>query len=229
MTRLPRLGGATLAAPYRTIGELKRALLELCNGHDFDDNSAEQYHVTLARIIGDWLSGEGRLKAAPVASALRSIEKGLSAASALLGGLETGLRSEIEIVVASHVLDLLSKDPTVGSREAARALLSSFRQDAERISHACMIAAASLPDHPEKRGAKKKDWYDAFAAFLLNIAEKARVRPTLYRDREDGLPTGWLLDAAREFETFLPPDMRSPSDAARYKRLERSKNRLQRA
>jgi hypothetical protein len=60
---------------------------------------------------------------------------------------------------------------------------------------------------------------------LLSIAEKAGIKPTLYkaREAERELPAGWLLDAARELETFLPAEMRSPSDVARYKRLERSK------
>jgi hypothetical protein len=91
-----------------------------------------------------------------------------------------------------------------------------------------MIAAADLPSHPEKRGRKAKDWYDSFTTLLLSIAEKAGIKPTLYKDREAEYepPVGWLLDAARELETFLPAEMRSPSDVARYKRLERSKDNL---
>ena len=41
-----------------------------------------------------------------------------------------------------------------------------------------------------------------------------------------GARGGWLLDAAQALETFLDPQMRSPSAEACGKRLERSKTRL---
>jgi len=92
-------------------------------------------------------------------------------------------------------------------------------------------AAFDLPSGPEKRGQKKKEWYTSFTKLLLTIAEDAGIRPTLYKDRHPDHESlnGWLLDAARELETFLPVEMRSPSDVARYKRLERSKARLGKA
>jgi hypothetical protein len=90
-----------------------------------------------------------------------------------------------------------------------------------------MIAAADLASYPEKRGRKAKDWYNSFTTLLLSIAERAGIKATLYKDREaHDLPVGWLLDAAGELETFLPAEMRSPSDVARYKRLERSNAKL---
>jgi len=94
-----------------------------------------------------------------------------------------------------------------------------------------LIAAFDLPSLPDRRGRKAKDWYDLLTALLLGIAEKAGIRPTLYKDREakHELLKGWLLDAARELETFLPRLMHSPSDVARYKRLERSKANLAKA
>ena len=129
--------------------------------------------------------------------------------------------------VATRILDITSRNPAVGSRAAAEKLLSSFRKNADLFAHVFHIVAADLPTHPEKRGAKKKDWYDKITAILLDIAEQAGVKPTLYKDRErNDRPKGWLLDASRELETFLPEAMRSPSDEARYKRLERSKANL---
>jgi hypothetical protein len=182
MTRLPKLAGASIATPNRNMEEFKRALSKLCNRHVFDDSSADQYYFALGRIIGGWYSEEGRLKAAPIAKALRKVAKDLKAASALLGGLATGIHGDLEIAVASRVLSLLSEDPTVGSPQAAYELLCSFQQNAERISHICLIAAADLPNHLEKRGARKKDWYDAFVALLLDVAEKAGDNPTLNRE-----------------------------------------------
>jgi hypothetical protein len=114
-------------------------------------------------------------------------------------------------------------DPEIGS--LARDRLTSFRRDANSISHACLNAAFDLPSGAEKRGRRAKDWYHSFAALLLSIAMDAGISPTLYKDRqsEHESPKGWMLDAARELETFLPTAMCSPSDVARYKRLERSK------
>jgi hypothetical protein len=112
-------------------------------------------------------------------------------------------------------------DPTAGSLASDR--LTSFRRDADSISKAFLRAAFDLPSGPEKRGRRAKDWYHSFAALLLSIAKGAGISPTLYKDREAESPKDWLLDAARELETFLPTTMRSPSDVARYKRLERSK------
>jgi hypothetical protein len=214
--------------PCREESELKRVLSELCRGSIFDDAAVHQYYMTLASLIGGWLSERARLETVPVKNALLTMAKNLGEASALLSGLETGVGSDIEIAVASRVQNLMALNPTIGSRDSARAILGSFRRDAVSISHTCMVAAADLPSHPEKRGRKTKDWYDSFTTLLLSIAEKAGFRPTLYKDREakGEPPAGWLLDAARELETFLPAEMRSPSDVARYKRLERGKDSL---
>jgi len=227
MPRLPT-SGASVMTPCREESELGRVLSELCPGITFDEAIVHKYYMTLASLIGGWLSEQGRLETSPVKKALLTLAKDLSAASALLSGLETGLRSDLEIEIASRVQKLLALDPTIGP--LARDRLSSFRRDADCISHACLIAAFDLPSGPEKRGAKAKDWYQSFTALLLTVAENAGIRPTLYKDREaKNQPAGWLLRAAGDFETFLPRTMRSPSDVARYKRLERSKVSLRTA
>lgn len=212
-------------SPCRERSELKHVLSELCRGKVFDDVEVQQYYLRLASLIGGWLSEQARLETSPVKNALLTMAKNLSEASVLLSGLETGVRSDTEIAVASRVQNLMALDPTIGSLVSARAVLDSFRRNADSISRTCLVAAADLPSRPEKRGRKAKDWYDSVLTLLLSIAEKAGINPTLYKDREAEreLPAGWLLDAARELETFLPAEMRSPSDVARYKRLERSK------
>jgi len=214
--------------PFREESELKRVLSELCPGTIFDDVAIHQHYMTLASLIGSWLSEQARLETSPVKNALLTMAKNLSEASAVLSGTETGIRSDVEIAVASRVLNLMALNPTIGSADSARALLGSFRRNADSISHTCIVAAADLPSRPDKRGRKAKDWYDSFTTLLLGIAEKAGIRPTLYKDRTAPSEplSGWLLDAARGFETFLPAEMRSPSDVARYKRLERGKANL---
>ena len=116
-------------------------------------------------------------------------------------------------------------DPTVRS-QSAQELLRSFCAEADRIAHVCLVAAADLPQAPGKRGRWAHKWYDEFTALLLQIAEKAGLEPTLRKDRSTRVRSGWLLDAALAFETFLDPFMRSPSSEACGKRLERSLGRL---
>jgi hypothetical protein len=56
------------------------------------------------------------------------------------------------------------------------------------------------------------------------IAAKAGIKPSLYKDRISNERGGWLPNAALALETFLHPDMRSSATEARGKRLDRSKS-----
>jgi hypothetical protein len=145
MPRLPT-SGASMMTPCREETELGRVLSELCPGITFDEALVHKYYMTLASLIGGWLSEQGRLETLPVKKALLTMAKDLSAASVLLSGLETGLRTDLEIEITSRVQKLLALDPTIGP--LARDRLSSFRRDADCISHACLIAAFDLPSGP---------------------------------------------------------------------------------
>jgi hypothetical protein len=226
MALLPSAGGG-IASPLRKQSELTQVLTDLCRGYAFDDVSTQKYYSALGGIISVWWSEKERLKAEPVAKLLRASARNLSAVAPLLAGGETGLRNDTEIAVATRVLEITSMNPAIGSQEAAQELLRSFWQNAELLAHVFHVVAAELPTHAEKRGAKKKSWYDNFTALLLDIAEQADIKPTLYNRASDNKSLkGWLLDASRQLETFLPKEMRSTSDQARYKRLERSKANL---
>ena len=157
---MPRLktSGSSLMSPSREESELKRVLCELTEGHDFDDQNVDQYYLTLASIIGGWLSELARLETEPVKKTLLTMANNLRGASALLGGLETGIRSDIEIDVSSRVLNLMALDPSFGSKDSAQKLMSTFRRDAERISHVCRVAAADLPSARDKDGRKALKW-----------------------------------------------------------------------
>jgi hypothetical protein len=204
---------------------LKRVLSDLTGGHEFDDRSVNRYYVTLASFIGVWSSERRDPEAKSIEKKILEIADNLRDASASLAGLETGLRTDIETAASSRILNLMALDPTIGSKDAARELLETFRRNAERIAQFCGEAVAGLPTGPDRRGRKVHEWYDSFTKLLLDVAEKAGKRPTLHRHLDD-TPKGWRLDSAGQIETFLPREMRSPSDEARYKRLERSKNRL---
>jgi hypothetical protein len=225
---MPRLltSGASVVSPYRDEGELRRVLSDLRVGHALDATEVHEVYWKLGAIIGQWMSEQQRLEVSSVARALLSAAKNLSEVSILLGGLETGIHSDLEMAVASRAAEYLALDPTIGSQAKARRLISSFRQDAARMAHVCMVARADLPAQAEERGRRALDWYDDFTALLLDVANMADIRPALRKDRTSGARSGWLFEAAQALESFLYPEMRSPSPEACGKRLERSRTRL---
>jgi hypothetical protein len=218
--------GASVASLYRDEGELRPILADLRVAHAFDGAAVRDLYWKLGAIIGQWMSEQQRLEASAVGKALLSTARNLNEVSALLGGLETGIHSDVEIAVASRTAKYLAMDPSVGSFEKARELVSAFQQDAARMAHVCMVARADLPDQPEQRGRPALDWYDDFTALLLDVASTADVEPTLRKDRDSGVRSGWLFEAAQALESFLYPEMCSPSPEACGKRLERSQRRL---
>ena len=116
--------------------------------------------------------------------------------------------------------------PGVSSLAEAQELISSFRHEATRIAHVCMVARADLPDRSEKSGRQALDWYDGFTALLLELANQAADAWTRWKGR-DRVRIGWLIKAARALESsFLYREMRSPSSEACGKRLQRSRRRL---
>jgi hypothetical protein len=218
--------GASVVSPYRDEGDLCRALSDLRIGHAFDGAAIHAVYWKLGAIIGQWMSEQQRLEVSAVGKALLSAAGNLNEVSTLLGGLETGIHSDLEIAVASRTAEYLAMDPTVGSLDKARAFVSRFQRDTVRMAHVCMVARAGLPDRPGERGRRALDWYDDFTALLLDVADTADVKPILRKDRISGARSGWLFEAAEALESFLYPEMRSPSPEACGKRLERSLRRL---
>jgi hypothetical protein len=218
--------GASVASLYRDEGEFRRILSDLRVEHAFDAAAVRDLYWKLGAIIGKWISEQQRLEVSTVGKAFLSAAKNLNEVSTLLGGLETGIHSDVEIAVASHAAKSLAIDPTVGSLEKARELVSAFRRDAARMAHVCMVARADLPDQAGERGRRALDWYDDFTALLLDIANIADVKPTMRKNRISGARSGWLFEAAQALESFLYPEMRSPSAEACGTRLERSMRRL---
>src|SRR5262249_11707673 len=161
-----------------------------------------------------WMSEQQRLEVSAVGKALLSMAKNLNEVSGLLGGLETGIHSDLEIAVTSRMVGYLAMDPAVGSHDRAREFVSAFQRDARRMAHVSMVARADLPDEAGERGRRALHWYDDFTALLLHVANIAGVNPTLRKDRVSGARSGWLFDAAQAFESFLYPEMRSPSPEA---------------
>jgi len=177
-------------------------------------------------VIGEWSAEQTRPDAKKLASSLEVISQNLKVIATAFGAHQTGIRELNDVVLLSHLVNILAKNPEVGSRAHADQTIDSFRKDADRIGHACAIAARDLQMQTGKSGRPPLDWHDGFRKLLLEIAERAGVKPQSWKDREDGNRHGWLTEAAQELETFLPPAMRSPGREASGKRLERANLRL---
>jgi hypothetical protein len=225
MARLP-ISGVTVSTPLRREADLQQVLVELCREGDFSESDAKKFYSRLGRIIGQWSAEHNRPEISPLAKTLIAMRRELDRMSRILSGHETGLHERHDIEVVSQLATILALDPEVGSRQQADKLIDSFRRDAAKLAHACLIAAHELKQQVGKSGRPPWDWYDDFTALLLEIAETAGIEPRLSKDRISGARVGWLLDAAQALETFLDPHMRSPSKEACGKRLERSMKTL---
>src|ERR1700674_2433741 len=233
MARLPT-SGATIATPFqsgpnpRVLSEedLRDVLADLCPQTVFAKSDVELFYSKLKYILGLWSAEHDRLDIAPLAKTFTAIGRDLDKVAKILGGHETGLREIHDIEMVSQLATILALDPEVGSRRQADQLIASFRRDAAKMAHACLIGAHDLKQQVGKSGRPHPEWYDEFTALLLEVAETAGVEPRLSKDRISGERGGWLLDAAQALEAFLDSQMRSPSAEACGKRLERSITRL---
>ena len=228
MAQIPT-SGATVATPVRGKADLQRVLTELCPDAQFSASDTNEIYLQLACIIGQWSAEENRLDIAPLAKTFEAMGKELNKVAKILSGRETGLREVHDIEIVSRLAEILALDPEVGSPEQADQLVASFRCNAAKLAHACLVAGRDLKLSVKgKSGAPQQDWYDEFTALLLEVARTAGVAPRLSKDRDSGARGGWLIEAAQALETFLDRRMRSPSTEACGKRLERSKTRLNR-
>jgi hypothetical protein len=225
MARLPT-SGVTVSSPRRSKVHLREVLFELCPDGKFSESDIREFYGRLARIIGQWSAEDNRLDIAPLAKTFMAMGKELKKLAEILSGHETGLHEIHDIAIVSQLAMILALDPEVGSRQKADKLIASFRGDAAKLAHACLIAARDLKETVGESGRPQAEWHDEFTALLLEVAETAGVEPRLGKDRISDARVGWLLDAARALEAFLDPQMRSPSAEACGKRLERSKTRL---
>ncbi len=225
MARIP-VSGSVVATPLRNMADLRNVLSQLRPDGKFSESDVSKFYRQLARIIGQWSAEHDRLDIAPLAKTITAMGKELKKVAEILSGHETGFREIHEIAIVSQLAMILALDPEVGSRPQADKLISSFRGDAAKLAHACLVAAHDLKQTVGESGRPQAEWHDEFVALLLEVAEAAGVEPRLSKDRISGERGGWLLDAAQALEIFLDPQMRSPSAEACGKRLERSKMRL---
>ena len=223
MVRLsPR--GAISASPCRREQELGGCLADI--GVFIDEAGITEIYDALYSIVGEWWAEKGRLESAAVANALASIGGQLDKIGITLNAHATGPRDSLDIEIVSRLTEYIALDRNVGSVAAAKDLIASFVQNASTIARRSVVAGTDLRTPAGKRGRTRLEWYDNFTALLLKIANRGGIEPALNKDRDTGKRNGWLFEAALALETFLYPDMRSPSAEACGKRLERSKRRL---
>jgi hypothetical protein len=225
MARLPT-SGATVATPHLDEADLRNVLAQLCPDGKFSESYTEELYLRLARIIGQWSAEDNRLDIAPLAKTFTAMGNELEKVAEILSGQEEGLHEIHDIAIVAQLAMILALDPEVGSRQQADKLIASFRSDAAKLAHACLVAARDLKETVGESGRPQAQWHDEFTALLLEVAQTAGVKPRLSKDRISDARVGWLLDAAQALEAFLDPQMRSPSAEACGKRLERSKTRL---
>jgi len=233
MARLPT-SGATISTPFqsgpnpRVLSEadLRDVLADLCPETVFAKSDVEVFYSRLKYILGLWSAEHDRLDIAPLVKTFTAMGEELKKVAEILSGHETGFHEIHEIAIVSQLAMILALDPEVGSRRQADKLIASFRGDAAKLAHACLVAARDLKQTVGESGRPQAEWHDEFTALLLEVAETAGVEPRLSKDRISGARVGWLLDAAQALEAFLDPQMRLPSAEACGKRLERSKMRL---
>ena len=225
MTRLPTRG-STSASPSLEEAALHATLVGVGVGDFFDEGRRHELYMNLSGIVGRWSAEEERLESSPIINALRSTAQHLDEIAIMLAGHETGLRSTRDMELVSQLAEYMALDPTVGSIDRAHELITSFREGAARIAHTSMVAAADLSSRKGEGGRPPLEWYDDFTELLLQIANKAGVKPSSRKDRITKKRSGWLLDAALALESFLHPHMRSPSAEACGQRLDRSRRRL---
>jgi hypothetical protein len=218
--------GASSSSPYRDEADFKRVLSKLTHNSSEVDVASGNLYLKFGSIVTKWLDEQSQIDASPVGKALRTVHKDLHEVDRIFSAHDTGFQNAEDMEVVSQLRDCLAKDKSVGSPEAAWGLITSFRENARQIAHLSLVAAANLASQRGPAGRPGLDWYDDFTAILLEIAKKAGIEPKLWRDRETGTRGGWLLEAALALEEFLYPDMRSETDAACSKRLERSVKRL---
>jgi hypothetical protein len=224
MVRLA-VSGSGLTAPERTESDLKHVISELAPGNMLEDAFVRECYFEISRIISEWQQRQAQLEAEHIAKTLRATAKNLSDASVLFAGRETGVHSSAELAAASALIEVIAADPSIRSADPSD-VLRSIREQIERGSHYCYVAAANLPRGPGKRGRIANEWYISFVALLQSIFKSLGIKPTLYRHRTARVWKGRFLDAASELEKFLPKTMRSPSDESRAQRLERSLKEL---
>ncbi len=153
----------------------------------------------------------------------------LSDAAKQIGGLTTLSRSGLKETKAFGCFDKVI-DAMVDSnrsRDSHHAWLQLRACDdlINSIGTACKAAADKLGGLERKRGRSVLSAYDDFLLLMARVAKRFGIRATTQTNRKTDKPGGPFFDLVREFEVFLPNNMRAASDAACAARIKACRKR----
>jgi hypothetical protein len=137
-----------------------------------------------------------------------------------LRGTETGLRTDLEIAVASTLISFLTRQ--LGDEEKSREMLCRFRTHPQPVADGCRQAAAELTAIRGRSGAGSIDW-SGFRRALELVAERNGIKPVVTIDRRTHEAKGRFIEIAAVFEQLLPRPMRTQTRDALAKRLHRAR------
>ncbi len=118
-------------------------LTQLCPAEHLGKSNIKEFHGRLGIMIGQWSAEQARLDISPLVKTFRAMRRNLQRITAILSGRDEGIRESHDMEVVSHLTSLLALNPEVGSRGQGNKLISAFR-DADKLGHACLIAAFEL-------------------------------------------------------------------------------------
>jgi hypothetical protein len=227
MARLPRKGAA-IASLYELDINLEQVVSDLGLAN-MTPAEKQDIRSRLEEVMGrgydefemsQKLNPDNKRNTKNITTTLAAIARQLHEAEQYLRGLETGFRQSHHMEISQKVREMLAANPEVGSK--AGEFLSDFCNQLSTVASACLVAAKDLRTIKGKAGRKALNWYNDFTGFLVLIAKQNGIRPTVTIDRVTGEAQGRFLDIAAGFELLLLPNMRSPTNTARAKRLSRA-------
>lgn len=205
--------------------------------HDLDlplpnEADATQMRRKLGFIIGQWQTPDksteaDKIKTGTVAAKLKAIvadPKMGSAVYAVSAG--SGAHGRADIEAACSLAGAVARHAGTTDIGEGHRLLAEHKENAPNLASAAQEALDEVNSIRGKHGRPPCAWHDDFLRFLIAVAEKNGVTPTLGWDEVKYRPVGSIAHFACVFERLLPPDMRSISPVAMKERLYTSKDRI---
>ena len=225
MAKLPRSG-----VGYQCLYEYDCTLSEVMASlglKPLSKKAERKIRQQLGLALGKWEEPYTAVEVEDVVSSLNAHAKRLDKLAPLAAVAKGGFCCSEDIAVTGQLVNILKEDTTIGNLEAAYSYLSDFCDRACTIASASRTAAIRLESTVGKDGHPRYDWYDEFAAVLVDICQQNGIEPKVGIDRVSGEPVGALVEIATAFERLLLPGMHSPSPQALVKRLQRSLKRVE--
>jgi hypothetical protein len=159
------------------------------------------------------------LRMAATLEAMPSDPKQLDDVERLLQGAEDGLRTTLEIAVATRVRARLAR--MIDDPEKASDVIREFRANPRPVADACRKAVADLGSIKTRSAAVPID-FSGFRRVVELIAMSNGISPTLVVNRHTHAVEGKFIEIAEGLERLFPRYLRSPTRNALAQRLRRA-------